>query len=289
MKTFVGNGVNGDFRGLSQFYIHDVGFIHPHFGGDDRKIGHRHQRAARRILNTHHYRLAFMHRQIGDRALEGRDVSGLAQLVVGAGEHGLRLLDVSAGRFSLRFGLRQPRFRLRQSSFRAFIGHLPGVVICLGDERVFVETLRALPIQPLLRGVSARPVQICDRGSFRRNGSLLVRAAGAQRCPLRRHIRRRLHALQLRQHLPLLHLLAFFHIQLDDLAEGVGPNVHVGLGLDFPRGGHHRSQVLRLHRADLHRHHALLVMDYGESNQRRQYHHDAGNDRYLFPIHCFSL
>src|ERR1700675_4765865 len=67
-------------------------------------------------------------------------------------------------------------------------------------------------------------------------------------------IGRGLHVLKLCQQLPLLHAVAFLDVKLDDLAEGVGSDVYVGLWLDFTGSTDHRGEVLLLHFSALYRH-----------------------------------
>ena len=52
------------------------------------------------------------------------------------------------------------------------------------------------------------------------------------------------------------HPLAFLHIQLHNLAEGIGAHVHKCLGPDLARSGHLRRQILAHHPSALHHHHA---------------------------------
>src|SRR6267378_2164921 len=77
LKRLARNGVDGDVRRLPQFYVHDIGFIHLHFDGNDLLVGNGHQGASRRILNAHHHGLAFAYGQVRYHAVKGRGVSGL--------------------------------------------------------------------------------------------------------------------------------------------------------------------------------------------------------------------
>ena len=71
-ESLVGNGVDGDVRRLAQLDVDDIGFIHLHFGGDQRHIGDGHDDAALGILNAGHHGFAHAHGQVGHHAIERR-------------------------------------------------------------------------------------------------------------------------------------------------------------------------------------------------------------------------
>ena len=68
-----------DLGRLPELHVDDVGLVHFNLGGDHRGVGDRHQRAARRVLDTDDDGFAFAHRKVGDDAVEGRPVFGLAE------------------------------------------------------------------------------------------------------------------------------------------------------------------------------------------------------------------
>ena len=94
-KSFSGKGVYSYFCRLAYLHVDDIGFIHVDFSGDDSHISDGHQGAARRVLDAHNHGLTFAHRQVGNHAIKGRNISGLAEHITGAGEAGAGLADVS--------------------------------------------------------------------------------------------------------------------------------------------------------------------------------------------------
>src|SRR5271157_2349129 len=112
----------------------------------------------------------------------------------------------------------------------------------------------AVPIEFGVNGVGLGAVQVRERGvqgGIGGDGVGLSRLHGSASGI---DVGGGLHVLKLCQQLPLGHAVAFLDVQLDDLAEGIGSDVYVGLGLDFTRSTDHRSQVLLLHFSGLHRH-----------------------------------
>ena len=87
-------------------------------------------------------------------------VGGLSAARRDAGQVGAILRDVLLGGILLRLGLRDLGLRLRQSGLSRLPGSLLGVVVRLGDERVFVQTLGAVPVQPGVLGVGLGAVQV---------------------------------------------------------------------------------------------------------------------------------
>jgi len=72
-------------------HVDDVGLVDLDLGSNYRHVGNRHQRAARRILDPHHHRLALAHREIGDDAVKRRSVGGFLQHVRNSSQVGLVL------------------------------------------------------------------------------------------------------------------------------------------------------------------------------------------------------
>src|SRR5581483_11246157 len=288
VENLARDSVNGDLGRLVHLHVDDVGFIHLHLGGDDRHVGQRHQGGAGRILDADHDGFAFAHREIGDDAVEGRVVDGLAQDIAGAGERGRRLVDAALGGLLLRALLRDARLRLVHAGDGSLVGGLPGVVILLGDELLLEQALGTVEVESRALQVAPGAVEVGLRGAQRGVGGLRVGARHLQRGLVGRDVGGGLHVLQLRQQLAFLHVVAFLHIQLHDLAEGVGAEVDVGLGLDFARGGHHRVQVFHRDFAGLHGNNALLALLHGESDDHQQRQDNPADNGYLLQLHDFS-
>src|SRR5260370_20764488 len=96
-------------------------------------------------------------------------------------------------------------------------------------------------------------------------------------------IGRGLHVLKLCQQLPLLHAVAFLDVKLDDLAEGVGSDVYVGLWVDFTGSTDHRGEVLLLHFSALHRHKVFPALVNRDSNDDAEHQGHANSDQYFLP------
>ena len=78
-------------------------------------------------------------------------------------------------------------------------------------------------------------------------------------------------------------MVTFLDVQLDDLAEGVGSDVDVGLGLDFTRRANHRGQGLFLHLAGLHRHQVFLALVDRDGDDDDEQQGRAHPDQYFLP------
>ncbi len=97
------------------------------------------------------------------------------------------------------------------------------------------------------------------------------------------HIRRRLHILELRQHLSLLYPIAFLDVKLGDFAKSIRADIHISLRLDLARCAHHRNQIHALRLARLHRDHILVALINGETHDGGQQHDRSGTNRNFFP------
>ena len=115
-----------------------------------------------------------------------------------------------------------------------------------------------------------RPVEISHRGIQPRLRCHGIRPRSLERRLRRVHVRFRLHILQLRQHLSPLYPIAFFDVQLGNLAESVGPDIHIGLRPDFTGRAHHRNQIHALRLAGLHRDHILVALINSKYRRRRR-------------------
>ena len=116
---------------------------------------------------------------------------------------------------------------------------LLGIVVGLGNQLVVVQRLVALIVELGALVLGLRLVQVGGGGvhrGLRRHG---VGARGVQGRLHGGNVGRGLNVVQRGQHLALLHPVAFLHVQLGDLAQGVGADVDVHFGLDLARGGDH--------------------------------------------------
>ena len=72
-------------------------------------------------------------------------------------------------------------------------------------------------------------------------------------------------------------------MQLDDLAKGIGANVHVGLRFNLARGAYHRSQVLLLRLARLYGDEILAALVHRHTDDDHKNQRNADSDQYFFP------
>jgi len=79
VENLLRNGVDRDFRGLSQVDVHDIGLVDLTSAVMIGLSGDGHERAALRVLDADNNRLAFAYRKIGDHAVKGRGISGFLQ------------------------------------------------------------------------------------------------------------------------------------------------------------------------------------------------------------------
>ncbi len=67
--------------------------------------------------------------------------------------------------------------------------------------------------------------------------------------------------------------IAFFNVQMGDLAESIGADVDVSLRLDFTRCAHHRRQIQALRLAGLHRDQILVALVNRKTHNGEQHNH----------------
>src|SRR5439155_23412697 len=162
--------------------------------------------------------LAFADRQIRNHAVEWRLIGRFLEHIGSSRQSGAILGDVAFSRILLGLGLRNPRLSLRQTRFSRFPSSFPAVVLRLGDQGFFVQTLSAVPVQFDAVGIRLSAVQV---GNRRFQGRLCRKRIGPRslnRSSRRRHIGRGLHVLQLGKQSPSLDSVAFFYVKLHDLS-----------------------------------------------------------------------
>ena len=256
--------------GWPSLHVDDVGLVHLDFGGDDRHVGQRHQRAAGRILDADDDRLAFAHRQVGDHAVVGCGVSGLLQDVGGVRQVGAVLRDVAFGGILLRLGLGDARLGLRQAGLGGLPGSFLAVVFRLRDQCVFDTdpgrgSSRVGRVRSRTWRGSSRP-WTCSCAASAATAS--VRAASSE--PGWRSRRPRTARFPVVPAIDPSYPVAFLDVKPGDLAEGVGADVDVSLRLDFSRCADNRSQVLACRFAGLHRDHAFAALVNGNTGNRQR-------------------
>jgi hypothetical protein len=146
------------------------------------------------------------------------------------------------------------------------------VVILFRDQGRGVQALGPFPVEFGVSGVRLGAIQIRERGIQGGIGGDGVSYSRLHRGDSGIDVGRGLHVLELCQQLPLLHAVAFLDMQPDDLAEGIGPDVHVGFGLNFTRRTDHRGQALLLHFPRLHGHQVFpaLINSHGNDGDEQQ-------------------
>ena len=82
LKTLLGKRVDGDFGGLAELDIHDVGLVDLDLGGDDAHVGEGHEGRSLGVLDAVDDGLAFADRLVGDDAVKGRDGDGAVEQVL---------------------------------------------------------------------------------------------------------------------------------------------------------------------------------------------------------------
>ena len=183
---------------------------------------------------------------------------------------GLVLRDVTVGRVILRFRLRDLGLGLRHTGVGRLPGRSLGIVVRFGDQGRLVQALGSGPIELRFFRVRLGPVQVGQCGIQAGLGRYRVGLRGAERSLGRIQILRGLHVFELRQQLPLLYPIAFLDIELGNLAEGIGADVHVDFRLDFTRSADNRGQIQPLCLARLNCDHILVALVHREADDRRQ-------------------
>src|SRR5713226_8002041 len=174
-------------------------------------------------------------------------------------------------------------------SDRAVVRRFARVVVGLRDQAVLKQPLAALPVElgALEVGFSLRQVGL---------GSLVVGVGrshpgygGIQSSELGLNVGARLDVFETQQDVALPDLVALLHHDFGDLADAFTKDVGVVPGLNLARGGHLRSQILRLRLAGLHRHHALVGLLDAVEDDPAQNGCGSHANPHLFPrLHCLN-
>ncbi len=104
-EDLVGDGVDGDFGGLSHLDVDDVGLVDLDFGGDHAHVGDGHDGGAFGVLDAQDHGFTLAHRLVGHDAVKGCDGLGKVEGVLVAAQHRLLGLHVAARRVGVGLGL----------------------------------------------------------------------------------------------------------------------------------------------------------------------------------------
>ena len=289
LEGLAGHGVYGHVGVLSVAHVDDVGLVHFYFGGDHGHIGNGHQEAAGGVLNAGDHVFSHAHGDETDHAVNGSRVGGLAQNVFCAREHGAALFVLRPRPPHLRLQLKDPGGAGVGCSDGAVVRRFARVVVGLRDQAVLIQALAALPVElgALEVGFSLRQVGL---------GSLVVGVGGShpgyggiQSSQLGLNVGARLDVFETQQDVALPDLVALLHHDFGDLADAFTKDVGVIPGLNLARGGHLRSQILRLRLAGLHRHHAFVGLLDAVEDDPAQNGCGSHANPHLFPrLHCLN-
>src|SRR5581483_11036301 len=225
LERLIRNRVDGYVSGLPELHIDDVRLVHLHLGGDDRHIGDGHDRAAQRVLDTRHHRLAHAYREVRHHAVNGRHHRVLVQHVFRAHQIRPHLSDAPLRRghllcrlVSLRARLADSRLCFLQRRYRRIVLGLLLVVILFRHQLVGPELVVTIHVQlgSLQLGLCLfhfrlRGVHRVVHGFGVGFGGCGVGQRGVDGGSLRVHSGARLRALDARDDLALVHPVAFFH------------------------------------------------------------------------------
>ena len=150
LEDLAWQGVDGDFSGLAELDVDDVGFVDFDLGGDHAHVGQGHEGGTLGVLDAFNDGFAFTDRLVGDDAVKRRDRHGEVEGILVHAQVGDLGLQVSAVGFGLCFGLIECRHGLIHGSHVGIVGRFFQVVVLLGHDAGLIKGLGALPVQPLL-------------------------------------------------------------------------------------------------------------------------------------------
>ncbi len=211
-------------------------------GVDGGEVGNRHQRRAGLALDAHHDHLAFLDRQAGDDAGDGRDDVGLGQHVGDACRIGPGLGDPALRGLAHLLQAPDPGLGAPDLGRRGVGGGRGAVELGHRHEAVLAKVPRPLQLELRLVRAGLRRVEIGLR-RLQEVGCRPQVGLGALDPRIRgRRARRRLDGVDARHDLAGLDGVALFHAELDQPAHDTGPDVRIPLGDDLPRRGHEGAE-----------------------------------------------
>ena len=107
-EDLAGQGVDGDFGGLAELDVDDVGLVDLDLGGDDAHVGQGHEGGAFGVLDAFDHGFALADGLVGHDAVKGGDGHGEVEHILVGAQHGDLGLHVAAGGIGLGLGLVEP-------------------------------------------------------------------------------------------------------------------------------------------------------------------------------------